>query len=89
MLEAARKLRNRKLVWSCYTARASALTGEGFDNTVQFFDTLGEEMVVPPPVELPEVPAEEPKPVSREQEKYAIMAAFAKDKRINRTVQVH
>lgn len=85
MLESARKLKSVEYERACYVARSAQMTMPAFQETVGFFHSLGDtgEKQLPP---KPKPPEPSTKPLSGEAAKVAVMAAFAKDTRINRRV---
>lgn len=80
MLETARKLKAQEYQRLCYVSRSSQMTNKAFEETISFFGGLGNLE----PKTLPEKPKNAPKPLEGEAARSAVMAAFAKDIRINR-----
>jgi hypothetical protein len=81
MLESARKLRAEEFQRLCFVSRSAQMTNAAFEETVAFFGGIGSLEAK----ELPEKPKKPaPKPLKGADAGRAVMAAFAKDRRVNR-----
>lgn len=83
MLESAKKLKSIEYQRLCYVSRSSQMQHSAFEETIEYFGSLGGEKEQK---SLPEKPKNAPKPLSGEAARSAVMRAFAKDTRINRAV---
>lgn len=83
MLESAKRLRVRDAVQDCWTSRAGHLSVDGFESVLRLMDPFSESK--PDLSELSKTTI----PASSDKARYAVMAAFAADTKINRTVKVH
>lgn len=75
-----------ELINQCYVSRSAQLTQIGFEQTIEYFRSFGGPKEVPV---IPVVPrgTEEPefkKPLTGDAAKYAVMGAFALDRRVAR-----
>ena len=85
MLQASRRLARMERIHSCYVARSANMDRGEWLETLKWFEDFGSEDQdeKPPVVET----KPKPKPLNREQEALIVMRAFAKDRRIDRTVK--
>lgn len=81
MQKAAGKLAEKEMIRACWASRASQLTSEAFLSLIDSFSG---------PKEMPDFDQVESKALSAssEQARYAVMAAFSADNRIDRAVKV-
>jgi hypothetical protein len=82
MLESGRKIKAQEYQRLCYISRSSQMVDKAFQETVAFFGGTAE--VEQEPKILPPKPLNAPKPIAADKAGPALMAQFAKDKRINR-----
>lgn len=87
MFESAKKLKSAELQRLCYVARSAQMVDKAFHETIGYFGSLGGVDEHKPT--LPEKPKNAPKPMTVEQQSRVVMAAFAKDARINRAQPVN
>ncbi len=78
MLEAAREIRNKELVLSCWSARAGTVGTEGFHEILEFMGGLDKPKIRPPDVVIPKR-----EPLKGESARRAVMGAFWSDRRIH------
>jgi hypothetical protein len=85
MLEQSRTVDRRRRVQDCYIARAAQLSDQGFQHVVNQFDPS----IVWPEEEIVSTPETPKEPLKGDTAKSAVMAAFAMDRSINRTMRTH
>ena len=90
MRDAARKIMATELVHQCYVSRSAQLVQHAFEETIEYFRAIGG------PREVPVIPQKAPrgtkdgdkepsKPLKGDAAKYAVMHAFALDRRVARS----
>lgn len=79
---ALRWLRNQELTRACYISRASAVSDNGFDELVNFYDGLEMPKLRPPDVVVPRQEKAEEAPLKGEDARLALFQAFSQDRRV-------
>lgn len=80
------KLEGEEYAHQCYVSRASALTNEGFQSTVTFFENMGQKEERPKDIDLEKYRMVDPLPANNEATKTTVLGVFALDRKIERKV---
>jgi len=87
MSDVVDRLMGKEYVDQCFVARSARMENDAFNETIKHFDTIGQKAERPKDIDIESYKADA-RMIGGEEARAAVMAAFAKDTRIKRSVHM-